>query len=78
MQKTRTGVWHLKLSIFLVIFIVLAIQASASWQTYQNDLRNTGSSDGTGYFPLETNNLSIGDLGMDFHQNYSRIINNLI
>ena len=37
----------------------------ASWQTYQNDLRNTGNSSGTGYFPLKTSNFSIG-LGMDF------------
>ena len=37
----------------------------ASWQTYQNDLRNTGVSNGTGYLPSNTANFSI-DLGMDF------------
>ena len=50
----------------MLIFILLAVDVNASWQTYQNDLRNTGSANGTGYFPLETSNFSDDSLGMDF------------
>ena len=55
-----------KLAAFLIIFIAFAAGASASWQTYQNDLRNSGSSDEVGYFPLETANFSVDGLGTNF------------
>ncbi|MBI2101351.1 hypothetical protein HYT53_01960 [Candidatus Woesearchaeota archaeon] len=48
-----------------LVFILLSFDSYAFWQTYQNDLRNTGSSNGTGYFPLKTANFSV-DIGMDF------------
>src|SRR3989338_7882366 len=52
--------------LYLLVIFILAIPLSyASWQTYQNDLGNTGTSNGTGYLPLNTANFSI-DLGMDF------------
>ena len=52
--------------IFLIFFTVLSINVHASWQTYQNDLRNTGASAETGFFPLTTANFSDNSLGMDF------------
>ena len=52
--------------LFAIIFILSIINANASWQTFQNDLRNTGSANGTGYFPLATANFSNGLYGMDF------------
>lgn len=55
----------MKVNVFLIIFIILSVNAGASWQTYQNDLRNTGIANGIGYFPLATANLS-SDIGMDF------------
>ncbi len=51
--------------IFSLFFILLSFDVIASWQTFQNDLRNTGIRNGTGYFPLQTANFSV-DLGMDF------------
>ena len=48
-----------------MIFVLFSISVSA-WQTYQNDLRNSGFASGTGYFPLETANFSIDGIGMDF------------
>ena len=56
----------IKYVIFLIFFILLSINANASWQTYQNDLRNTGASAETGYFPLTTANFSDNSSGMDF------------
>ena len=56
----------MKFALLLLVFILLTTNAYASWQTYQNDLRNTGSSDGTGHFPLKTANFSNTDFGMDF------------
>ena len=56
----------MKLYLFLPIFILLCLNANADWQTYQNDLRNTGASNGTGYFPLKTANFSDDSLGMNF------------
>ena len=50
---------------FILFFIIFSASVSASWQTYQNDLRNTGASNATGYFPLKTANFSI-DLGMSY------------
>src|SRR3989344_5376827 len=52
--------------IFLIFFTILSINAGASWQAYQNGLRNTGASSETGYFPLETANFTDNSLGMDF------------
>src|SRR3989338_4726720 len=49
----------------LAIFISAIPLSYASWQTYQNDLGNTGTSNGTGYLPLNTANFST-DIGMDF------------
>ncbi len=49
----------------LFLFLILVPNVFANWQTYQNDLRNTGASNGTGYFPLNTANFSV-DLGMAF------------
>jgi len=55
----------MRLNLFFIVFILFSVNVGASWQTYQNDLRNTGASNGTGYFPLKTANFSV-DLGMDF------------
>ena len=55
----------MRIYLFILIFIFLILDAHAYWQTYQNDLKNSGSSNGTGYFPLKTENFSI-DLGMEF------------
>lgn len=52
--------------LLLLIFILLITNTYAGWQTYQNDLRNSGSGNGTGYFPLETKNFSNEGLGMSF------------
>ncbi len=52
---------------YLLLMLILAIpNVSASWTTYQNDLRNSGFSEGTGYLPLATSNFSVDGLGMDF------------
>ncbi|MBI2660488.1 hypothetical protein HYX07_04970 [Candidatus Woesearchaeota archaeon] len=56
----------MKFYLSLVLFLFLATNSYAYWQTYQNDLRNTGASNGTGYFPLKTSNFSDDSLGMDF------------
>ena len=56
----------MRVYLFLMLFLILVTDAYASWQTNQNDLRNTGSANGTGYFPLETSNYSIDGVGMDF------------
>jgi len=48
------------------MLILLVTSAHAYWQTYQNDLANSGASNGTGYFPLMTSNFSNDDFGMDF------------
>jgi len=56
----------MKFVLALAIFIMLSIGASASWETYENDLRNSGSSDETGYFPLDTANFSSNTYGMNF------------
>src|SRR3989344_4405415 len=50
--------------LLLACFILLSSYIYA-WQSYQNDLRNSGNAIGTGYFPLKTSNFSIG-LGMEF------------
>ncbi len=50
----------------LLIFALLSFGVSASWVTYQSDLRNSGVGDGIGYFPLETANYSNDAEGMDF------------
>ncbi|MBI2654351.1 hypothetical protein HYX02_06105 [Candidatus Woesearchaeota archaeon] len=55
----------MRLLYLLAVFILAIPPSYASWQTYQNDLRNTGISNGTGYLPLNTANFSI-DIGMDF------------
>lgn len=47
-------------------FILFSLSASSYWQTYQNDLRNSGIANGTGFFPLKTANFSNGIFGMDF------------
>ncbi len=52
--------------LFVLIFILLSFNSFAYWQTYQNDLRNTGNANGTGYFPLKTANFSDDSLGMNF------------
>ncbi len=51
---------------FLLISILLSANVNAYWQTYQNDLGNTGASNGTGYFPLKTANFSNEIHGMNF------------
>ena len=56
----------MKFVLFVFVFILLSLDVSSYWQTYQNDLRNTGASSETGYFPLNTANFSYGSLGMDF------------
>ena len=56
----------MRLSYCLTILILLSFSAEASWLTYQNDLKNTGQSDGTGYFPLQTANFTDESNGMDF------------
>ena len=56
----------MRLYLFLIILVLLTINANAFWQTYQNDLRNTGAANGTGYFPLRTANFSDDSIGMDF------------
>lgn len=56
----------MKLYLLMIILILLPAEASASWQSYQNDLRNTGSANETGYFPLQTSNFSDDSLGMSF------------
>lgn len=56
----------MKSYLFILIFILLSLNVSSYWQTYQNDLRNIGSANGTGYFPLSTANFSDDSLGMDF------------
>ena len=56
----------MKVYLFMLVFILLSFSVNASWQTYQNDLRNTGSANGTGYFPLNTANFSNDNFGMDF------------
>jgi|GEM_PF-1826977 len=58
--------WKLRLSFFVLFIILFSFSAQAYWQTYQNDLRNSGASNGTGYFPLMTSNFSNDDFGMDF------------
>src|SRR3989338_5218586 len=52
--------------LFAIIFILLSLNVSSYWQTYQNDLRNTGIANGTGYFPIITSNFSNNLDGMDF------------
>ena len=52
-------------SYYFVIFVLLSFSSNAAWQTYQNDLGNSGNANGTGYFPVATSNFSI-DFGMDF------------
>ena len=49
-----------------MILVLLITNVYASWQTYQNDLRNTGIANGSGYFPLRTTNPSTELYGMDF------------
>ncbi|MEK6984724.1 MAG: CARDB domain-containing protein [Nanoarchaeota archaeon] len=56
----------MKYSLFLLIFIVLSLNANASWQTYQSDLRNTGIADGIGHFPLKISNFSNEIYGTNF------------
>ena len=51
---------------YTLIFVISTTIVNASWQTYQNDLRNTGSANGTGYSPLRTANFSDDSIGMDF------------
>ena len=55
--------------------LFLITNVYASWQTYQNDLRNSGIANGTGYFPLETANVSNELYGMSF-QPLVDVINN--
>ena len=50
----------------ILFFILMSLNVNASWETYQNDLRNSGASDDVGYFPLETANFTNDELGMDF------------
>ena len=52
--------------LLLLILLLFSLNVNASWQTYQNDLSNTGSANGTGYFPLRTANFSNELYGMDF------------
>ena len=49
----------------LIVIVLLCPSSYAAWQTYQSDLRNSGSADGTGYYPVKTSNFSI-DIGMNF------------
>ncbi len=51
---------------FLVIFILFSLASDASWDTYENNLRNTGTSNATGYFPLKTANFTNDYFGMNF------------
>ncbi|MEK6892565.1 MAG: CARDB domain-containing protein, partial [Nanoarchaeota archaeon] len=51
---------------FVIFFLILALSVDADWNTYENDLRNSASSDGKGYFPLKTANFSNNDFGTDF------------
>ncbi|MBI2653634.1 hypothetical protein HYX02_02370 [Candidatus Woesearchaeota archaeon] len=52
--------------LFCLIFVISSYNVFASWQTYQNDLRNSGTANGTGYFPLNTANFTEDNLGMEF------------
>lgn len=51
---------------FLLISFLLSDAANASWQTFQNDLSNSGSSEEVGFFPLKTLNFSNEIYGSDF------------
>src|SRR3989344_2708169 len=55
----------MKLLLLLITVLLLFPSSYAAWQTYQNDLRNTGFSDGNGYFPAKTSNFT-SELGMNF------------
>ncbi|MBI3035828.1 hypothetical protein HYY71_05905 [Candidatus Woesearchaeota archaeon] len=66
----------MKSYLYVSIFILLSFSANASWQTYQNDLRNTGVSNGTGYFPLRAVNFSDDSFGMDFQPLIDDLDNN--
>ena len=57
--------WKMRFYLFILIFMLLIVDANAYWQTYQGDMNNSGNSGGTGYFPVKTANFSV-DLGMDF------------
>ena len=48
------------------LFLIFSVSANADWNTYENDLRNSASPDGIGYFPLKTANFSNELYGMDF------------
>ena len=65
----------MKFYLFAVIFILLSLNVSSYWQTYQNDLRNTGNANGTGYFPLKTTNFSNELYGTDFQPSVDDINN---
>ncbi|MBI2558130.1 hypothetical protein HYW20_02300 [Candidatus Woesearchaeota archaeon] len=56
----------MRFCLFVAVFILLSLNAGASWRTFQNDSRNTGAADGIGHFPLQTANFSDNSLGMDF------------
>src|SRR3989338_3111279 len=61
--------------LFILILILFSLSSNAGWQAYQNDLRNTGIANGTGYFPLKTTNFSNELYGMDFQPLISDINN---
>src|SRR3989344_4874214 len=52
--------------IYFIVFALLSSLAAASWDTYQNSLGNSGSTDETGNFPADTADYSDNSLGMDF------------
>ncbi|MBI1935515.1 hypothetical protein HYS31_03665, partial [Candidatus Woesearchaeota archaeon] len=56
----------MRFAILVIMLALLAMNANASWQTYQHDLRNTGLANGSGYFPAATANYSLEGVGMNF------------
>ena len=65
----------MRFCLFILILILFSLSSNAGWQAYQNDLRNTGIANGTGYFPLKTTNFSNELYGMDFQPLISDINN---
>ena len=49
-----------------MLFLIFSVSANADWNTYENDLRNSASPDGIGYFPVNTANFTNNDFGTDF------------
>ena len=56
----------MRVVVYLLVFVLFGSLATASWDTYQNSLGSSGSTDETGNFPAETSNFNDSSLGMNF------------